>query len=338
MTEDASVATIVHDNLLFPWCADPSVQRIKNASLLSKRNDVGINAEADHSSSSAIPAGAVNGLDRTTKPQCPLLVIDFHATTIGREDLGRYGVFTPQGDLPLPSRPAADQKSCSGTAANANISPEMNNPRSSLREELANSIISGVGFVFAVAGSIVLVARAGNYGTARHIVSCSVYGVTLIFLYAASTLYHGIHFPRAKAILRVFDHSAIFLLIAGTYTPFTLVSLRGAGGWSLFGVIWGLAALGITFQAWLRRRPVARVGLYVGMGWAVVVAVRPLFATVAPGGLLLLLAGGLAYTTGIGFYAWRRLPYHHAIWHAFVLAGSISHFFAILFYVIPTGL
>jgi hemolysin III len=211
-------------------------------------------------------------------------------------------------------------------------------PQYSLREEIANSIISGVGFVFAVVGSIVLVARAGNYGTARHIVSCSVYAGTLIFLYTASTLYHSRHFPNAKLILRLLDHAAIFLLIAGTYTPFTMVNLRGVWGWSLFGVIWGLAALGIAFQAWLRRRPVARVGLYVGMGWAVVVAVKPLFAAVAPGGLVLLLVGGLVYTLGIGFYAWHRLPYHHAIWHVFVLAGSISHFFAILFYVIPTGL
>jgi hemolysin III len=208
-------------------------------------------------------------------------------------------------------------------------------PLNTRREEIANSIISGIGFVFAVAGSIVLIVRAGNDGTTRHIVSCSVYGATLIFLYAASTLYHGIHLPRTKAILRAFDHSAIFLLIAGTYTPFTLVNLQGSWGESLFGVIWGLAALGITFQAWLRRRPVARVGLYVGMGWAVVVAVKPMFAAVAPGGLVLLLVGGLAYTLGLGFYAWQRLPYHHAIWHVFVLAGSISHFFAILCYVIP---
>ncbi len=221
--------------------------------------------------------------------------------------------------------------------ARVNISSYMNGSRSSRSEELANTIISGVGFVFAAAGSIVLVARAGNYGTARHILSCSVYGTALIFLYAASTLYHGIPFPRAKAILRAFDHSAIFLLIAGTYTPFALVSLRGVWGWSVFGVIWGLAALGIAFQSWLRRWPVARVGLYVGMGWAVVVVVKPLVATVAPGGLVLLLVGGLAYTLGLGFYAWRRLPYHHAIWHVFVLTGSMAHFSAILFYVIPTG-
>ncbi len=219
----------------------------------------------------------------------------------------------------------------------ANIRPEMHGPRSSRREELANTVTSGVGFVFAVAGAAVLITLASKQGTARHIVSCSVYAGTLIFLYATSTLYHSRHFPNAKLILRLLDHGAIFLLIAGTYTPFALVKLRGAWGWSLFGVIWGLAALGIAFQAWLRRSPVARVGLYVGMGWAVVVAVKPLFAAVAPGGLVLLLVGGLAYTTGIGFYAWRRLLYHHAIWHVFVLAGSIFHFFTILFYVIPTG-
>jgi hemolysin III len=217
------------------------------------------------------------------------------------------------------------------------VNPQTTLPRYSHGEELANTIISGVGVALAVTGSAILIARANNYGTAWHVVSCSVYGATLIFLYTASTLYHSIQFSRAKGILRILDHSAIFLLIAGTYTPFALVNLRGAGGWSLFGVIWGLAALGITFQAWLRRWPVARVGLYVGMGWAVVVIVKPMFATVAPGGLLLLLVGGLAYTLGLGFYAWRRLPYHHAIWHVFVLAGSISHFFAILFYVVPTG-
>lgn len=258
--------------------------------------------------------------------------------TIGRETARALWGVHPTGDFLFPSGPAADQKNCGGTAWGAIMSTKVNVALNFFREEIANSIVSGVGLVFAVGGSIVLIARAGNYGTAQHIVSCSAYGTTLIFLYAASTLYHSIHFPRAKAILRAFDHSAIFLLIAGTYTPFALVNLRGAWGWSLFGVIWGLAALGIAFQTWLRRWPVARVGLYVGMGWAVVVAVKPLFATVAPGGLVLLLVGGLAYTLGLGFYAWRRLPYHHAIWHVFVLAGSISHYFAILFYVIPAGL
>ncbi len=211
-------------------------------------------------------------------------------------------------------------------------------PRYSLREEIANSATSGVGLVLAVAGSAVLIALATRYGTIWHVVSCSVYGATLISLYAVSTLYHGSVSPRLKPILRSLDHSAIFLLIAGTYTPFTLVNLHGAWGWSVLGAVWGLGILGIVFQTWLRRRPVASVGLYVGMGWTGVVAIKPVFAAVAPGGLMLLLVGGLAYTLGIGFYAWRRLPYHHAIWHVFVLAGSISHYFAVLFYVIPSSL
>lgn len=131
-------------------------------------------------------------------------------------------------------------------------------------------------------------------------------------------------------------HAGIYLLIAGTYTPFCLVTLRGPWGWSLFGVIWGLALVGIVLRIVRgRRSTLLSVGLYVGMGWAVVAAIEPMLNSVAPGGLLLLLLGGLAYTLGIVFYAWKRLPYHHAIWHGFVLAGSISHFFAILFYVIP---
>ena len=218
------------------------------------------------------------------------------------------------------------------------MNPEMNGPRSRPGEELANTVTSGAGLVLAVAGAAVLITRAGRHGTVWHIISCSVYAATLIFLYAASTLYHCRRFPNSKPVLRILDHAGIFLLIAGTYTPFTLVNLRGPWGWSLFGVIWGLALLGITFQGALGRRwPAAPVGLYVALGWAAVVAVKPLFATVAPGGLMLLLAGGLTYTLGIGFYAWRRLPYHHAIWHLFVLAGSLAHFGAILFYVLPAA-
>ena len=212
---------------------------------------------------------------------------------------------------------------------------EMNEPRFALSEELVNTVTSGVSLVFAVAGAVVLVTLASQHGTVWHVVSCSVYATMLIFLYSASTLYHSRHFPKAKLVLRILDHAAIFLLIAGTYTPFTLVNLRGAWGWSLFGAIWGLALLGIAFQERLRQRSVVRVSLYVTMGWAVVVAAKPLFATVAPGGLILLLVGGLAYTIGIGFYAWHRLPYHHAIWHVLVLAGSLAHFFAIFFYVLP---
>jgi hemolysin III len=206
-----------------------------------------------------------------------------------------------------------------------------------LREGLANAVTSGIGLLAAIAGATVLLTLACQHGTVWHVVSCSIYAATLIFLYAASLLYHSRRLPNAKVLLQAFDHSAIFLLIAGTYTPFALVNLRGNWGWPLMGVIWGLAAVGIARQAWLRERPVARVGLYVAMGWAAVMVAHPLFATVAPGGLILLLTGGLAYTFGIGFYAWHRLPYHHAIWHVFVIAGSVAHFCAILFFVLPPG-
>jgi len=200
-------------------------------------------------------------------------------------------------------------------------------------EDIANSLTHGVGAVLAVAGLVVLALSASRGGTASSVVGCVVFGATLVLLYSASTLYHSLGHGRAKAVLRALDHSAIFLLIAGTYTPFTLVSLRGPWGWSLFGVVWGLAVAGIALRLTLRRRPTALfVALYLAMGWCVVVAAKPLLAAVAPGGIALLVAGGLAYSLGVVFYAWRR-PYHHAIWHAFVLAGSAFHYAAVLRYV-----
>ncbi len=203
-------------------------------------------------------------------------------------------------------------------------------------EEIANSITHGVGVVLSIAGLAVLTGFASVFGSVWHIVSCSIYGATQIILYTASTLYHSIPQPRAKALLRRLDHAAIFLLIAGTYTPFTLVSLRGSWGWSLFGLIWGLALVGIALQGVLiRYGPLVTALPYLAMGWVAVVAIKPILAAVAPGGLALLAAGGVAYTLGSVFYVWRRLPYHHAIWHIFVLAGGVLHFFAILFYVIP---
>ncbi|MBW1678944.1 MAG: hemolysin III family protein [Deltaproteobacteria bacterium] len=210
--------------------------------------------------------------------------------------------------------------------------------RYSFGEEIANSISHGTGIVLAIAGLAVLTTFASIFGTVWHVVGCSIYGSTLVLLYTASTLYHSIQQPRAKAVLRILDHSGIFLLIAGTYTPFMLVNLRGPWGWSLFGMIWGLAVVGIILQTTLlRHSSIASVVLYVTMGWAVVVAIKPLLATVAAGGLMLLVVGGLAYTFGIAFFAWRRLPFHHSIWHLFVLVGSITHFFAILFYVVPVA-
>ena len=209
-------------------------------------------------------------------------------------------------------------------------------PSYSIKEEIANSITHGIGLILAIAGLGVLIAFASRLGNAWHVVSCTVFATTLIMQYTFSTLYHSIQLPRAKSVMRVLDHSAIFLLIAGTYTPFMLVNLRGTWGWTLFGIVWTLALLGVLFQvSLLRRWQGISLALYIGMGWVVVVAIKPMLGAVAPGGLILLLLGGLAYTSGVGFYLWKSLRYNHAIWHGFVLAGSILHFFAVLFYVIP---
>jgi hemolysin III len=203
-------------------------------------------------------------------------------------------------------------------------------------EEIANAITHGIGLLLSIAGFVVLLVLAALRGTAWHIVACSIYGVTLICLYTASTLYHAVISPRVKRALRIFDHSAIYLLIAGTYTPFLLVSLRGPWGWSLFGVIWGLALAGILFKFWfVERFGILSTAVYIAMGWLVVIAAKPVITHVPSTALIWLLAGGLAYTAGVIFYATKRIPYSHAIWHIFVLAGSICHYFAVLSTVIP---
>ncbi|MHC4128668.1 MAG: PAQR family membrane homeostasis protein TrhA [Planctomycetota bacterium] len=210
--------------------------------------------------------------------------------------------------------------------------------RYSLAEEIAHAITHGVGLLLSVAGLTILAVFATLRGEAWHIVSCSIYGSTLVLLYAASTFYHALPAPRAKAVFRVLDHAAIYVLIAGTYTPFTLVNLRGGWGWALFGVVWGLAIFGVVLEAVARQRVrVLSLVLYLGLGWLAAIAVKPLFDSVGAGGLALLLLGGLAYTGGVVFYCWQRLPYHHAIWHIFVLAGSVFHYFAVLFFVIPAA-
>ena len=209
-------------------------------------------------------------------------------------------------------------------------------PAYTIKEEIANSITHGVGLILSIAGLGVLIAFASRLGNTWHVVSCTIFATTLILQYTFSTLYHSIQLPRAKSLMRVLDHSAIFLLIAGSYTPFMLVNLRGTWGWTLFGIVWALALLGVLFQiSLLRRWQGISLALYIGMGWVVVVAIKPMLGAVAPGGLILLLLGGLAYTSGVGFYLWKSLRYNHAIWHGFVLAGSILHYFAVLFYVIP---
>jgi hemolysin III len=208
-------------------------------------------------------------------------------------------------------------------------------------EEIAHAVTHGLGAVLAIVGLVVLVARAALYGNTWHIIASSVFGATLVLMYTASALYHGIPHPRAKKVLRVIDHSLIFLLIAGTYTPFTLVTLRGPWGWTLFALTWGLAFAGIAFKFYatgkFEKYEKFSLGFYLGMGWCAVIAIKPILGLLEPGALLLMLAGGLTYSGGVAFYTWERLRYHHAIWHLFVLAGSILHYFAVLFYVIPSS-
>ncbi|MES9902877.1 MAG: hemolysin III family protein [Sedimenticola sp.] len=213
-----------------------------------------------------------------------------------------------------------------------------NTAKYSLGEEIAHTITHGLGALLSIAGLAILVAFSALYGDAWHITSCSIYGGTLILLYTASTLYHGIPLPKAKRILRQIDHAAIFILIAGTYTPFTLVSLRGSWGWTLFGLVWAIAIAGVVLELIIKQRyRRLSISLYLGLGWLVVIAIEPMLSTVATGGLVLLLIGGLFYSLGVIFYVWKSLAYHHAVWHLFVLAGSTSHFFAVLFYVIPSS-
>ena len=203
-------------------------------------------------------------------------------------------------------------------------------------EELANSLTHGLGLVLSVAGFVALLVLAILHGSPLQIVSCTVYGVTLVCLYAASTLYHSVRSRRFKRVLRIIDHSSIYLLIAGTYTPFTLVILRGGWGWTLFGLVWALCLFGILFKVFfVDHFKIVSPVVYIAMGWLVLIAFKP-FLAMAPGGAIAwLLAGGLFYTVGIVFYAWHKLPYNHAIWHLFVLVGSVCHYFAVLLYVLP---
>src|SRR5215213_7479331 len=204
-------------------------------------------------------------------------------------------------------------------------------------EEVANCATHGVGLALSLAGLVALVALAWARGDAWHMASCAVYGASLVTLYLASTLYHGARAPRAKRLLQALDHCGIYLLIAGTYTPFTLVTLRGPWGWTLFGLVWGLALAGILFRVLFgtRYRPLA-VASYVLLGWLCVVAVKPIFEHVPLGALAWIAAGGLTYTAGVFFFAADRIPHNHAIWHLFVLGGSICHYVAVLLHVVPS--
>jgi hemolysin III len=208
------------------------------------------------------------------------------------------------------------------------------NSQYTLTEEIFHGITHGIGAGLAVAGLVVLVVLAVQRGDAWRIVSFSIYGGSLILLYLASTLYHSFRDERLKRLFRHFDHLSIFLLIAGTYTPLTLISLRGAWGWTLFGLIWGVALGGIVYDIlFLGRYKWITVTIYLGMGWLAVVAIKPMLTMVPRGLLWWLLAGGLFYTGGVLFYVRKKMRYHHMLWHFFVLFGSACHFLGFFFYL-----
>lgn len=206
-----------------------------------------------------------------------------------------------------------------------------------LTEEVVNALMCGLCLLLSIAGLAVLVTPAALHGDAWQVVSFSVYGASLITLFAASTLYHAIQAPRAKRVFEILDQSAIYLLIAGTYTPFTLVALRSALGWVLFGVIWGLAVLGIVLTCCF---PAEKLKLfsslsYLGMGWLIVIGARPLLETLPMAGILWLVAGGVLYSAGVPLFLSKKMPFAHTLWHLFVLGGSVCHYVAIRFYLAP---
>jgi hemolysin III len=204
----------------------------------------------------------------------------------------------------------------------------------SLGEEIANSVTHGVALLASIAGGIVLVVASLGRGDPWLTFSSSIYAVTLVMLYLSSTLYHALSKTRAHHVFQVLDHSAIFLLIAGTYTPFALVSLRGPWGWTLGGIEWSLAIVGIATKAIVGPRwPIFSTAVYILMGWMAVIGVKPLVQHVPPAGVAWLFAGGMAYTSGVIFYAWERLRFSHTVWHLFVMAGSACHYVAVFWYV-----
>jgi hemolysin III len=202
----------------------------------------------------------------------------------------------------------------------------------STREEIFNSITHGIGTLLSIAALVTLIVFAVMKGDTWHVVSFTIYGSTLVLLYLCSTLYHTFTKEKLKNLFARFDHAAIFLLIAGTYTPFLLTVLRGTLGWTLFGIIWGVALAGVVIRSiYLTRFRKLMVGLYLAMGWMFVVAVGPMIKNLPQTSIIFLFLGGVFYSVGVVFYMWRNLKYGHGIWHLFVLAGSIMHFFAVIY-------
>lgn len=206
----------------------------------------------------------------------------------------------------------------------------------SLIEEVFNSITHGVGIIISIAALIIMVFFSSRYGNATHIVSSAIFGLALLLLYTASTLYHSFQKPKIKHTFKIIDHSCIYILIAGTYTPFMLVTLRGTLGWAIFSIVWSLTVFGILFKVFfINRFKIISTIAYILMGWLIIFAINPLYQSLPGSAIVWLVSGGLIYTLGTIFYAWDKLPFNHAIWHSFVLAGSLCHFFAIMFYVVP---
>jgi len=205
-------------------------------------------------------------------------------------------------------------------------------------EEIINSITHGIGALLSVVAMVILIMVASQHGDIWHLVSFSIYGSSLILLYLSSTLYHSFTNPKIKSLFARFDHISIFILIAGTYTPILLTSIRGVWGWSLFGIIWAMAIIGAVIRSiYLHRFRKLMVAVYLVMGWMAVVAGKQIYQSLPATSLIFLVLGGVAYSIGVVFYMWRSLPYAHGIWHLFVLAGSILHFFAIYFSINQVG-
>jgi hemolysin III len=206
-------------------------------------------------------------------------------------------------------------------------------------EELVNRLTHGIGALLSIIGVIALVGLAAQQNDSYRTVSACIYGGAMVTFYCLSTAYHSVRKPYIRYVFRILDHASIYLMIAGSYTPFALVTLRGPWGWSLMGVVWGLGTVGAILKVFTCHR-LRIIGplLYIALGWSVIFALKPLSAALAGNGLLLLFAGGAAYTIGVIFFLWERLPYNHAIWHLFVLAGSACHFGAIFYYVTPLHL
>ena len=220
------------------------------------------------------------------------------------------------------------------TKPDSNYSSAVAAPRYTLGEEIANSITHGIGAALSVAALVLLIVYATQHQDVWRIVSFSIYGTSLFALYMASTLYHAVTHEKVKNFFRLMDHSCIFLLIAGTYTPPTLIVMRGSWGWTLFTIIWAMAVGGLIFETMnIGKYKIISVIIYMTMGWLAIIALKPMLETLPPGMFKWFLTGGLFYTAGIVFFAWKKIPYNHAIWHLFVLGGSITHFFGILFYL-----